>query len=231
VDRFAGFKEERERRLEIQQVAKTGQLTLNWTPLNHPLAMMESLSAILGSLEGLQRSEEAEAARRSIPDVGRPKPGRTDSNAAGVRELSSHGQVLLHAPSSHHATKVNAATPHSAPRNNNNNCDMSISHSLVWKRPVQQPEPDDGEFRRKKLKLNDLPITNAKKTAIDGLLLTFKKSGEFDKMRKGIFAQFESSVGLVPLRRLYGTLLMCLMCAGCKVQDAHIHRGADGEGD
>ena len=72
--------------------------------------------------------------------------------------------------------------------------EMSVSHSLVWKRPVAQTAPDDGEFRRKKLKLNDLPVSSAKRTAIDGLLLTFKKSGEFDKFRKGIFSQFESSV-------------------------------------
>ena len=71
---------------------------------------------------------------------------------------------------------------------------MSVSHSLVWKRPVAQVAPDDGEFRRKKLKLNDLPVSSAKRTAIDGLLLTFKKSGEFDRFRKGIFSQFESSV-------------------------------------
>jgi hypothetical protein len=71
---------------------------------------------------------------------------------------------------------------------------MSVSHSLVWKRPVAQTAPDDGEFRRKKLKLNDLPVSSAKRTAIDSLLLTFKKSGEFDKFRKGIFSQFDSSV-------------------------------------
>lgn len=74
-------------------------------------------------------------------------------------------------------------------------------HSLVWKRPgLTAPHPapvaDDGEFRRKKLKLNDLPVSSAKRTAIDGLLVTFKKSGEFDKLRKGIFNQFEGSVCL-----------------------------------
>ena len=71
---------------------------------------------------------------------------------------------------------------------------MSVSHSLVWKRPVAQTQADDGEFRRKKLKLNDLPISSAKKQAIDGLLVSFKKSGEFDRFRKGIFGQFETSV-------------------------------------
>jgi len=78
---------------------------------------------------------------------------------------------------------------------------MSVSHSLVWKRPVAQTALviDDGEFRRKKLKLNDLPVSSAKKTAIDGLLLTFKKNGEFDKFRKAIFSQFESSVSVAIL--------------------------------
>jgi hypothetical protein len=79
---------------------------------------------------------------------------------------------------------------------------MSISHSLTWKRKGlhtsgPKPEPDDGEFQRKKLKLSDLPITGAQRSTIDGLLLTFKKSGEFDKLRKAVLAQFESSVSLI----------------------------------
>jgi hypothetical protein len=47
---------------------------------------------------------------------------------------------------------------------------------------------------RKKLKLSDLPLTQAKRTAIDGLLHTFKKKGEFDSIRKKAFAQFNEGV-------------------------------------
>lgn len=76
---------------------------------------------------------------------------------------------------------------------------MAQGTSLTWKRKsahitgVKQ-ETDDGEFVRKKLKLSDLPIAGTQRSAIDALLLTFKKSGEFDKLRKAVFAQFEQSV-------------------------------------
>lgn len=74
--------------------------------------------------------------------------------------------------------------------------------SLTWKRktaftstPVKQ-EDDDEEFTRKPLKLSDLPITASQRATVDGLILKFKKSGEFDKLRKAVFAQFEQSVSL-----------------------------------
>ena len=50
---------------------------------------------------------------------------------------------------------------------------------------------------RKRLKLSDLPLTQAKRSAIDGLLHTFKKKGEFDTLRKRTYAQFEEGVSLV----------------------------------
>jgi len=53
---------------------------------------------------------------------------------------------------------------------------------------------DDSAFVRKKLKVSDLPITATQRSNIDGLLHTFTKKGEFDKLRKSIFAKFEQSV-------------------------------------
>jgi hypothetical protein len=54
---------------------------------------------------------------------------------------------------------------------------------------------DDAEaFIRKRIKLSDLPITSSQRKDIDGLLQTFKKKGDFDKLRKQIFSEFTSSV-------------------------------------
>ena len=53
---------------------------------------------------------------------------------------------------------------------------------------------DDNAFVRKKLKVSDLPTTATQRSNIDGLLHTFTKKGEFDKLRKSIFAKFEQSV-------------------------------------
>lgn len=102
---------------------------------------------------------------------------------------------------------------------------MSVSHSLVWKRPSGKVDKaDDAEFRRKKLKVSDLPISGAQRSAIDGLLLTFKKSGEFDKLRKSIFAQFEGSVcGYIGL----GEATLTGHFLGCEDQDDEVDRGLD----
>jgi hypothetical protein len=59
--------------------------------------------------------------------------------------------------------------------------------------------PDDGDFVRTGVKLSDLPIASAQRNAIDGLVHTFKRKGEFDKLRKSIYAEFTQSVR--PLRR------------------------------
>jgi len=64
------------------------------------------------------------------------------------------------------------------------------------------PSLDDGPFVRKKLKSTDLPITSGQRAAMDSLLHTFTKKGEFDKLRKSIFAKIEQSVSLqTPFRR------------------------------
>ncbi|KAE9985747.1 hypothetical protein BLS_005713 [Venturia inaequalis] len=69
--------------------------------------------------------------------------------------------------------------------------------SLVWKANgrgrANKKDPEDAEFTRRKLTAADLPITGEQRQTIDALLNTFRKSGEFDKLRKAIFTQFETS--------------------------------------
>lgn len=52
---------------------------------------------------------------------------------------------------------------------------------------------EDGPWR-KKPKIFELPISSAKRSSIEGLLHVFKKKGEFDSLRKKVYAQFESGV-------------------------------------
>ena len=62
---------------------------------------------------------------------------------------------------------------------------------------------------RKKLKISDLPVPQPKRSAIDNLLHTFKKNGEFDTMRKAIFAQFEADVSLrIRISHAFANLLL-----------------------
>jgi hypothetical protein len=91
---------------------------------------------------------------------------------------------------------------------------MATGSSLTWKRKSAhltsvKDEADDGDFVRKKLKLSDLPVAASQRSTIDALLLTFKKSGEFDKLRKALFAQFESSVSGC-ITALTGTCILTL---------------------
>lgn len=51
-------------------------------------------------------------------------------------------------------------------------------------------------------KVSELPLSSAKRAAIDVTLHTYKKKGEFDQLRKTIYAQFEQSV-----RQYYNTQL------------------------
>jgi hypothetical protein len=54
---------------------------------------------------------------------------------------------------------------------------------------------DGGESQpHKKLKLSELPISQAKRSVIDNLIHTFRKKGEYDAMRKQLFTQFEADV-------------------------------------
>lgn len=52
---------------------------------------------------------------------------------------------------------------------------------------------EDGPIRRKP-QVSELPISSAKRSTVDGLLHVFKKKGEFDSLRKKVYAQFEEGV-------------------------------------
>lgn len=66
--------------------------------------------------------------------------------------------------------------------------EVGRKHSLDGEGQAQLP--------RKKLKLSDLPISQAKRAAIDNLVHTFRKKGEYDAIRKALFTQFEADVSL-----------------------------------
>jgi hypothetical protein len=56
---------------------------------------------------------------------------------------------------------------------------------------------DDGNSTssvRKKIKTRELPTTQAQNAAIDNLVQTFRKKGEFDAIRSVVRSQFESGV-------------------------------------
>lgn len=62
----------------------------------------------------------------------------------------------------------------------------------IRKRPI---EGSDGRAR-KRFKISDLPVPAATRSAIDGLVLTTKKKGKFDWLRKEVWAKFADGVRL-----------------------------------
>ncbi|KAK7612154.1 complex proteins associated with Set1p component shg1-domain-containing protein [Phyllosticta paracitricarpa] len=83
------------------------------------------------------------------------------------------------------------------------NCNLSAStptsstpfshHTMdVRKRHVGDDPAIDPVDVRKRLKTSDLPLTQNKRSAIESILHTFKKKGEFDVLRKKAFTQFEN---------------------------------------
>lgn len=53
---------------------------------------------------------------------------------------------------------------------------------------------DSAPFSRKKMKLSDLPLTQAQRSAIDNLVQKFRKKGEYDAIRSLVRSQYESGV-------------------------------------
>jgi COMPASS (Complex proteins associated with Set1p) component shg1 len=53
---------------------------------------------------------------------------------------------------------------------------------------------NEGDFVYKRPKISELPIASSQRNQIDELLHTFKRVGEFDKLRKQIYSQFMESV-------------------------------------
>jgi hypothetical protein len=56
---------------------------------------------------------------------------------------------------------------------------------------------DSAPVTRKKLKIRELPTTQAQNAAIDNLVQTFRKKGEFDAIRAVVRSQFESGVSKI----------------------------------
>lgn len=48
---------------------------------------------------------------------------------------------------------------------------------------------------RKKLRPSELPLSQTKRSAIDNLVHTFKRKGQYDHIRKELMAQYSSGVG------------------------------------
>jgi hypothetical protein len=53
---------------------------------------------------------------------------------------------------------------------------------------------DASQHARKKLRPSELPLSQAKRSAIDNLVHTFRKQGQYDSIRKELLAQYEASV-------------------------------------
>ena len=47
---------------------------------------------------------------------------------------------------------------------------------------------------RKRFKTSELPLNSSQRSAIDGLLHTIKKKGEYDALRKKVWSQYIESV-------------------------------------
>ena len=47
---------------------------------------------------------------------------------------------------------------------------------------------------RKRLKFSDIPLSQAQRSAVDNLVHTFKKKGEFDRLRKQAYSLFDQGV-------------------------------------
>lgn len=62
---------------------------------------------------------------------------------------------------------------------------------------VTQKRAADGDVPvsvRKKLRPSELPLSQAKRSAIDSLVHTFRKKGQYDSIRKELMAQYQSGV-------------------------------------
>jgi COMPASS (Complex proteins associated with Set1p) component shg1 len=70
-----------------------------------------------------------------------------------------------------------------------------MASSSRVKRPlVANKGPEVKDFVYKRPKISELPINSSQRNQIDGLIHTFKRVGEFDKLRKQIYTQFMESV-------------------------------------
>lgn len=94
------------------------------------------------------------------------------------------------------------------------------------KRSLEQEQAAlaDPALARKKLKTSDLPLTQNKRAAIEAILHTFKKKGEFDSLRKDAFQKFDQSVCPTAHHTTHSSLTSAALTGG----EAHSHRVARG---
>ena len=76
---------------------------------------------------------------------------------------------------------------------------LGLHHTMSSITPQVQkrPHPEEDGTARKRFKTSELPLSVTTRSAIDGLVVTFQKKGEFDRLRKQVWAKFESSVSRV----------------------------------
>lgn len=60
--------------------------------------------------------------------------------------------------------------------------------------PLKRPFLEEPLPQRKRFKISELPLSPSQKSTMDGLLHTIKKKGEYDALRKRVWAQYEESV-------------------------------------
>lgn len=58
-------------------------------------------------------------------------------------------------------------------------------------------DADASQHPRKKLRPSELPLSQAKRSAIDNLVQMFRKKGHYDSIRKELLAQYEASVCII----------------------------------
>lgn len=59
---------------------------------------------------------------------------------------------------------------------------------------VKRPSLDVESLQRKKFKTEELPLTNAQHDTIGELLVSFKKKGGFDDIRRKVWSEFHDGV-------------------------------------
>ena len=69
------------------------------------------------------------------------------------------------------------------------------------KRPLEAGE-DVSNIARKKPKLSDLPLSQVQRSAIESLVDTFRRKGEYDAIKSLVRTQYESDVSFIHHRTL-----------------------------
>lgn len=70
---------------------------------------------------------------------------------------------------------------------------------------------DDEYSPRKRFKVSELPLNSSQRSTIDSLLHTIKKKGEYDALRKCVWAQYLESVRAISLPCLAKPMALTLI--------------------